>query len=721
MQVPHGNGVPKVTKKRMEPRSVARSQSRRTGSSLLPALVAASGGLAGTAHALELGDITVQSRLGQPLRASIAYALGPNEELASYCVSLRGAASGGMPTVSGANISIANGVISLTGRTPIREPLVTARVVINCPYTPHLSREYMMFVDPPGLNAVAETTPVVAARPEPAATPREPVVARRQATTTAQRRTPPADIRPESRYRVQPGDSLSEIAQRIEDRPVGLWTAVNAIFEANPNAFIDADPNQLKAGSWLVIPDFVGSSPTFAEAAPPAATPAETSAPAVEQTAAGAYDAFETTAPGIDLAAGEVAPSQTVESSTTTPIEQPNEATIPVDDDATGQLAAAEASEPTVVIPDTPLESPPIAESPNTPVATIVPQETATTGSTNWPMLLVTGTLALFALFLVFGRRLRDTFGSKPVGPETTIVPAAKRTIDFEEDTIEVVELPAASPEAIAAVDPDYDISDDSPTEENLALDADLVIGTGLSEGTDVELNQDFGFAASQGLDLELPEQTEDDDASETDIIAPPDRSSVESILESEVLPNDDEYDMSVIVDATKMPSPEDVTEKDLQAVVVDTGNETLVSDDYTLSRDVDYDILEQDYEDELTATQALNREIEKAAAELAKPLDETDDVGGSTSVQLASVTELDLTANLPSQNDDSGATTVNEAITAKMRTEEKTVEMPARSSDKTVEIVAGGGDATIEIVAGDGDSTVEMEVESGKVNTKSG
>ncbi|MDH5455521.1 MAG: hypothetical protein OEY37_05565, partial [Gammaproteobacteria bacterium] len=46
---------------------------------ILP-LVALGGGLAATpAAALELGELTVQSSLGQPLRASIAYALAPNE------------------------------------------------------------------------------------------------------------------------------------------------------------------------------------------------------------------------------------------------------------------------------------------------------------------------------------------------------------------------------------------------------------------------------------------------------------------------------------------------------------------------------------------------------------------------------------------------------------------------------------------------------------------
>ena len=67
---------------------------------LLP-LVALGGGLAAApAAALELGDVSVQSSLGQPLRASIAYALAPNEMLSSHCVSVStGQSTGGLPGI----------------------------------------------------------------------------------------------------------------------------------------------------------------------------------------------------------------------------------------------------------------------------------------------------------------------------------------------------------------------------------------------------------------------------------------------------------------------------------------------------------------------------------------------------------------------------------------------------------------------------------------------
>ena len=116
----------------------------------IPAIVAVGSSLAALpAAALELGEMTVQSRLGQPLRASIAYALAPNEQLSNYCVTMRpGPSVSGLPGFGPATVSLSNGVILLTGNTPVREPMVSAHVIVNCPYSANLSREYLLFIDP---------------------------------------------------------------------------------------------------------------------------------------------------------------------------------------------------------------------------------------------------------------------------------------------------------------------------------------------------------------------------------------------------------------------------------------------------------------------------------------------------------------------------------------------------------------------------------------------
>ncbi|MBT8101249.1 MAG: hypothetical protein KJO82_15950, partial [Gammaproteobacteria bacterium] len=351
-----------------------------------------------------------------------------------------------------------------------------------------------------------------------------------------------------------------------------------------------------------------------------------------------------------------------------------------------------------VDIPDTELEGPRTnAGSPNVPTATIQAPTAAEPAGNNALFWLAGGGIGLIAALLLFGFRRKPRFDDVPLDP--AVVPKRRQTdtgevpamTDFE------AELSGEFPAKIAE-DPGIEVthemeshlSDDCPTEENLALDADLVIGTGLQEGASVDVAQDFGFAATTDLDLELPEEMSSGgpETRQTDII-PPLNIDTESILESEVLPdeNDDDYDMSVIVDATQMPDPEDVTERDLEAVAVDTGDDDLITGDYTVSQEVDYKILEQDYEDEMTATQALNKEIARAAQELAERMDENAD--DTSQMTIASVTHVDVAA----ENDDLGdAPTVNmtDEKTIEMVPEDETIEMP--SDDRTVEMPARRG-----------------------------
>jgi pilus assembly protein FimV len=215
---------------------------------------------AAPAAALELGELKVHSALGQPLRASISYALGPNEAISETCVSLLPSApGGGVPSVSRGSVAIRDGVIAITGSTIVREPMVTMRVSIRCQYTPRLIRDYLLLVNPSqpkGAAVVAPTPARVASQPQLA---QPPVI--RQSTPVRPQPAAQAPIEDASRYQVQAGDSLSQIAQRIENRPVELRTAVNAIFAANPDAFIDNNPDRLKAGSWLTIPNFGAAAP----------------------------------------------------------------------------------------------------------------------------------------------------------------------------------------------------------------------------------------------------------------------------------------------------------------------------------------------------------------------------------------------------------------------------------------------------------------------------
>jgi hypothetical protein len=638
-----------------------KTMDRATTRALLP-LVAISGGLAVTpAVALELGELTVQSSLGQPLRASIAYALAPNEMLSDSCVAVGGGRStGGLPGIGKSAVSITDSAIVITGQTIVREPMLGTRVTINCPYTPNLSREYMLFVDPATV-APALAAPVAAALVE---APVQPVAQ----TAPRRARTSPVDSTPigqSTRYQVKAGETLGEIVGRIENRSMSLWPAVNAIFEANPDAFIDNDPNKLKAGSWLTIPSFDGSVPVVADTAAPAdVAPAEVANGSVYEPPI----LEEISAPvGEEAVVAEAVVEEAASTNSLSAL-RPGDVVM----DSENPYVQPES---TVLIPDTELEGPTTTSaSPNVPTATIMTEPGGE--STSLLAWFVGGGVAILGLLVLFGRRIRSRFGSTPVGA------IAATATTLEQDAT------------------DYDIEDDSPTEENLALDADLVLGTGLSQGTNMDIAQDFGFAATTELDIELPFEPEPT-ISETDIL-PTGRATMDSILESEVLPEDDDYDMSVIMDATKMPAHEEVTERDLKAVAVETDDETLIPDDYTISKEVEYDILEQDYQDEMTATQALNLEIARAAADLKATLDEAED--RTAEMPLATVTELDVTAEMPVQAEDDTIETVSQddsgdtaAVTVNMSADDKTAEMRVANDDETAE-------------------TAEMEISGGKI-----
>lgn len=671
-------------------RNTTTAHRSKRAKAMFPALVAVSGSLAaGQAGALELGELQVQSKLGQPLRASIAFALGPNEVISASCVSIR-STGGGLPSASGATISVANGVISLTGRTAVREPLMTANLVVNCPYTPHVSRDLMLFLDPTDVVVFAsQTAPIaVPARPAPVAQPRtEPVV---QIEPVA--RSP---IEQTSRYRVVPGDSLSAIAGRLQDREIGLQATMNAIFEANPDAFLAADPNLLQAGSWLTIPSFAGglvTPQTVATVDAPAPEPADSEFTVVDTSVydgAGTISQEPVDAPAVIDPMIEPVADEIVEA-----LVEPAVAPTRSEQDSRSQSAYANLLPGDVIIDDnlatdrptdTATSTEPAAPTSARPVRgmQIIAAPERAGSSWNWMIWLAAGVISAFGAYLIFAQRLRERFGSTPIGANqpSTRPQSAQGTPRVAPISVDDTQI---SVEEITPVydDVDFDLSDDSPTEENLALDADLFEGTGLEQSTDMDVNQDFGFAVTTELDMELPESSKrENESPETDIIPPPERTRQQMVVDSEVLPDDSQYEMSVLVDVTKMPNPDDVTERDLKAMPVEDNGQTLIGDAYTINKEVDLEVLEKDYEDEFTATQKLSKEIEQAAAELAETMDPVSESGDETSVemQLTDMADLDVTSSLEAQNDDIG----EDDITAQIEADDKTVEMPAKDRTK--------------------------------------
>ena len=668
-----------------------------TQKALLP-LFAVGGSLAAAqAHAIELGDATVHSQLGQPLRASIALALAPNEQLFDSCVSL-GMGPSGLPGIGRATISITDGALLLTGSTPIREPLVAANIFVDCPSAARVAREYMMFIDPAGSPTgaapVVETTAATQAAPANVAPSVSSAATPAENTTTgsakpASRRAPPTSsqqpVGKSTRYRVQPGDSLSEITQRIENRRMGLWAAVNLIFEANPEAFIDNDPNKLKAGSWLTIPSFDGNESVVAGTAAPVATGAAAEPVTTSDFVPIDFPEPESAAPTVQEELAESATPAVqdelrdyVATDDTTADLRPGALDV-TEDDALTEVPVAAGE--TISIPDTALAGPQTSStSPNVAAATAQPRPHLHTSSWLW-WLAGSGAAIVLAL-LLFGRTLRGRFGSTP--------------FDIANDELPIPDAPTEEDALALKAALNYDIEDNAPTAENPELDADLVIGTGLNFDNDAGATEDVDFPSPTVVDFELPAASDAASAAVEQPMRSASMSTSDMILESEILPDRDDdpdaddVDVSVILDATKMPQPDDKTQPNPEAIEQDEMPESTVEQPRDIVTDIDLTILEQDYEDEFSATQVLQLELTQAAQKLVQDmdLDMSDaaeismDEDATAEMSLASLSDDDVKHGLDAGND-SDAVALEE-LTLGMFGEEETVEIPKVDEDKT-------------------------------------
>lgn len=680
---------------------------------------------AGPAQALELGELTVHSSIGQPLRASIAYALQPDEQLHAYCVSLKpGITSGGLPALSRAQISIADNVIRVSGQLPVLEPMLGLQLLVDCPYTASLQRDYAMFFDfkaaTPDIRQ-AGSAPTESLR-EVAATDVARTQAARQPAKAASGTSATSPVPTASRYQVQPGDSLSTIVARIEDRPAGLWPAVEVIFAANPHAFIDGDMNLIKAGSWLDIPDLraapgdqapVANAVAVRQTNRSAATVSESVPAPVQDASASAYEPFDSGYSGVaatverqgaskNTALVQAPPAPAGDTTSTRANElRPGDVILEGDDPFLMPVDESATSSPDTAISATTAAN---------PVQPVIETRSATSGSWSWLAWLGGAGIAIFLGLLLFGRSLRQKFGSTPIGDALAAEQGRRRS--------------DRSRRPDRAADVDYEFDDAVGDSPSISLDADLGLGTGFRDNADIDVNQDFGFSASEDyagdFDFEIPAGAGEEREERTTDIIPPNRRIDDAvcIVESEVPPSDeedDEYDLSMIVDATRQPVVDThLTAKDLKAVPVGAVDDELDSEEYTLSRDVDYKILEQDYQEEFTTTQALNAEIAKAAMELAESMDRksSSDVTAELPATVDADSTAEITSSLPAQPESD--------LTAELTT--RLIGHGKAVNDEQISDLDDTGineELTAELPHADDDVTVEMDVEGGRIDTK--
>lgn len=224
------------------------------GLTLLPLSVLAAG----------LGQLTISSGIGEPLKAEIELLSVTSAEKASLKANIAPkatyAAQGLERPASHKNIKVeiaksANGknVLKLRSNNPITEPFLDMLVEVEWE-TGRILREYTVLLDPPGYNREITTgqidTPMIESESKATDTV-APIKEKKPLSNTTQA---PVGAAEAEDYLTRRGDTLSKIARRMKPEGVSLDQMLIGLFEANPEAFSGENMNRLKVGKILQPP-----------------------------------------------------------------------------------------------------------------------------------------------------------------------------------------------------------------------------------------------------------------------------------------------------------------------------------------------------------------------------------------------------------------------------------------------------------------------------------
>jgi pilus assembly protein FimV len=245
-------------------------------------VVAALGLWLSDATALSLGRVSVQSALGEPLRAEIDMPVITAEESASLLVTVAPPAAysaAGMEysaVLAGTQISLVKrsdgrSFLRLSSDRPVNDAFLD--IILEATWASgRIVRDFTLLLDPPNLRQPSQQPPASTQLPAVTALPRSPVpntpsVATTETTASTPASTPipapkPAVVAPaprdnaagQAQIKVRPGDTAGQIAAAHKPANVSLDQMLVALLRSNPNAFVGNDLNRIKAGALLNLP-----------------------------------------------------------------------------------------------------------------------------------------------------------------------------------------------------------------------------------------------------------------------------------------------------------------------------------------------------------------------------------------------------------------------------------------------------------------------------------
>jgi pilus assembly protein FimV len=246
--------------------------------------------LVGNAWALALGRVSVQSLLGEPLRAEIDVPALTDAEAATLQIGLasperfRAANLDFNPLLQDVSLTLerrpdGSAAIILRSSRPVAEPFLDVMVQARWAGG-ELLRGYTLLFDPPNLRPVVPVeSAIISAPPAPTVSGPPPAPpmgearplrsARAAAPTRADSDKPAATAAADRLRRivVRPGDTAGRIAAAYKPADVTLEQMLVALLRANPNAFIRGNVHLLRAGAVIDLPDGAGAAPVDAQEA----------------------------------------------------------------------------------------------------------------------------------------------------------------------------------------------------------------------------------------------------------------------------------------------------------------------------------------------------------------------------------------------------------------------------------------------------------------------
>ena len=211
-------------------------------------------------HALGLGNLQVNSALGETLSGEIPLLFDGDEEIEDITVSLASNEDYAKVDLdksyvpSNIKVEMAGEdnqqYIKISSKGPVKEPIISLLLVVDWA-NGHLLREYTLLLDPPLFNSKQiqqeYSDPVQTQTYE---APSKIVESSNQVTQTISEEP----YSQTGQVTVQAGDTLWDIATSLNNGSGSRQKMMVAIFNNNPSAFYNNDMNLIKKGAVLDIP-----------------------------------------------------------------------------------------------------------------------------------------------------------------------------------------------------------------------------------------------------------------------------------------------------------------------------------------------------------------------------------------------------------------------------------------------------------------------------------